>query len=185
MRIRNEPARVFFGQTVSQRNAFTGHGHVRLDILARERAAHHPALRSGPERRGQQLVRAELHRLIATRRWTGCWTPSRSSWTATSAPPCGPTFQNLYAEELPVLPLYWRANAYILPKWLKGVRPTGHTANTTLWIEELAERGALRPNNRGGNAGGAGAAPMLNAHRPAAWPNRSSSCSSCPSSSMR
>ena len=44
--------------------------------------------------------------------------------------------QRLYAEELPVIPLYWRAEAYILPKWLIGLRPTGHQLTTTLWVEE-------------------------------------------------
>ena len=49
--------------------------------------------------------------------------------------------QRLYAEELPVIPLYWRAEPYILPKWLKGVRPTGHLGTTTLWVEEWRREG--------------------------------------------
>lgn len=44
--------------------------------------------------------------------------------------------QEIYAEELPVLPLFFRANAYILPRWLDGVRPTGHFEQSTLWIED-------------------------------------------------
>ena len=44
--------------------------------------------------------------------------------------------QSLYAEDLPALPLYFRANAYIRPKWLAGVRPTGHQFSSTLWVEE-------------------------------------------------
>jgi peptide/nickel transport system substrate-binding protein len=43
--------------------------------------------------------------------------------------------QILYAEQLPVLPLYFRADAYILPKWLTGLVPTGHEGPSTLWIE--------------------------------------------------
>jgi len=43
--------------------------------------------------------------------------------------------QRLYATDLPVLPLYFRANAYILPKWLKGIVPTGHQYPTTNWVE--------------------------------------------------
>jgi len=43
--------------------------------------------------------------------------------------------QQIYADDLPVLPLYFRADPYILPKWLKGVTPTGHLAPTTLWVE--------------------------------------------------
>ena len=44
--------------------------------------------------------------------------------------------QEIYAEELPVLPLYFRANAFVIPHWLKGIRPTGHLAPSTLWVEE-------------------------------------------------
>ena len=44
--------------------------------------------------------------------------------------------QRLYMTDLPALPLYWRANSYILPKWLIGVRPTGHLGPSTLWVEE-------------------------------------------------
>jgi peptide/nickel transport system substrate-binding protein len=43
--------------------------------------------------------------------------------------------QGIYAEALPALPLFFRADSYILPKWLKGVTPTGHQAPSTLWIE--------------------------------------------------
>ena len=44
--------------------------------------------------------------------------------------------QTLYAEELPALPLYFRADAFVLPKWLDGVTPTGHDAPSTLWIDK-------------------------------------------------
>ncbi len=43
--------------------------------------------------------------------------------------------QEIYVEELPSLPLYFRSEAYILPKWLKGVTPTGHQYPSTLWVE--------------------------------------------------
>jgi peptide/nickel transport system substrate-binding protein len=44
--------------------------------------------------------------------------------------------QTLYTEQLPALPLYFRADAFVLPKWLDGVTPTGHDAPSTLWIEK-------------------------------------------------
>jgi peptide/nickel transport system substrate-binding protein len=47
----------------------------------------------------------------------------------------------LYAEELPALPLFFRADAYVLPKWLTGVVPTGHQYPTTLWIEDWRAAG--------------------------------------------
>lgn len=46
--------------------------------------------------------------------------------------------QRLYATELPSLPLYFRPDVFILPKWLKGVRPTGNQHPTTLWVTDWA-----------------------------------------------
>lgn len=43
--------------------------------------------------------------------------------------------QQLYADELPALPLLFRADAFILPKALKGLVPTGHQDPSTLWVE--------------------------------------------------
>ena len=43
--------------------------------------------------------------------------------------------QTIYAEDLPVLPLYFRSNAYIMPKWLRGVTPTGNLNPSSLWVE--------------------------------------------------
>jgi len=45
-------------------------------------------------------------------------------------------FQALYADQLPAMPLYFRADAFILPKWLAGLTPTGHQYPSTLWIED-------------------------------------------------
>ena len=44
----------------------------------------------------------------------------------------------IYAAELPVLPLFFRTNPYVLPRWLTGVRPTGHVTVTTNWVEGWA-----------------------------------------------
>jgi peptide/nickel transport system substrate-binding protein len=43
--------------------------------------------------------------------------------------------QRLYADDLPALPLYYRADSFFMPAWLKGVTPTGHLHPSTLWIE--------------------------------------------------
>lgn len=45
-------------------------------------------------------------------------------------------YQEIYVEEVAILPLMFRANPFILPEWLKGVRPTGHFTQSSLWIEE-------------------------------------------------
>jgi peptide/nickel transport system substrate-binding protein len=44
--------------------------------------------------------------------------------------------QRRYAEDLPVLPLYFRSIAFVKPKWLGGIEPTGHMFPTTLWVED-------------------------------------------------
>ncbi|HEX2887074.1 peptide ABC transporter substrate-binding protein [Vineibacter terrae] len=44
--------------------------------------------------------------------------------------------QRIYTEDLPVLPLYFRSDVFVLPKALKGVRPTGHLNVSTLWVED-------------------------------------------------
>jgi peptide/nickel transport system substrate-binding protein len=44
--------------------------------------------------------------------------------------------QRLYATELPSLPLFFRSDVFILPKWLTGVRPTGNQYPTTLWVTD-------------------------------------------------
>ena len=48
--------------------------------------------------------------------------------------------QTIYAGELTVLPRYFRANPFIIPKWLTGIEPTGHQYPTTLWIENWRVR---------------------------------------------
>jgi len=43
--------------------------------------------------------------------------------------------QKIYADQVPVLPLFFRAEQYVLPKWLKGFVPTGHGDYSPLWSE--------------------------------------------------
>ncbi len=132
-RIRNEPARVFFGETVSKRK-FTG--AAMFAWLSSPENAPRTTLRSDqiPSEEnawsGQNYTgfrNAEMDDLI-DRIEVELDRPERKALWA--------RLQRLYAEELPVIPLYWRANPYLLPKWLSGLRPTGHQGTTTLWIEE-------------------------------------------------
>jgi peptide/nickel transport system substrate-binding protein len=48
--------------------------------------------------------------------------------------------QRLYATDLPSLPLFFRSDAFVLPKWLTGVRPTGNQYPTTLWVTDWGEK---------------------------------------------
>jgi len=44
--------------------------------------------------------------------------------------------QRLYVDDLPVLPMFFRVDPFVIPKQLKGVVPTGHLNSSTLWIEQ-------------------------------------------------
>jgi peptide/nickel transport system substrate-binding protein len=43
--------------------------------------------------------------------------------------------QQIYARDLPVLPLFFRADPHVAPKWLRGYEPTGHGDMVPLWAE--------------------------------------------------
>jgi peptide/nickel transport system substrate-binding protein len=44
--------------------------------------------------------------------------------------------QQIYAEELPALPVAFEATAFILPARMTGVEPTGHMIPTSYWVED-------------------------------------------------
>lgn len=132
VRIRNQPPRVFFGETVTQR---------KFEAMAMF------AWISSPE----NVPRSQLHSQQIPRADNG-W--SGQNYTGYSNAEMDKLIdaieveldrpkreklwhrlQEIYADELPALPLYFRSNTHILPKQLKGVTPTGHQGLTPLWIE--------------------------------------------------
>lgn len=132
IRLRNEPARVFFGGTVSRREFeamamfawVSSPENVPRTILHSDHIPTPENNWSGQNYTGfsnaamDVLIEAAEEELDPDRRLQ-LW-----RW-----------IQRIYAEELPALPLFHRANAYILPIWLEGVEPTGHQYGTTLWVE--------------------------------------------------
>ncbi len=132
-RIRNEPARVFFGETVSKRK-FTG--LAMFAWLSSPESVPRTTLYSDqiptPENGwgGQNYTSyrsPEMDELIDAIEIELDPEARKALWRS---------LQALYAGDLPVIPLYWRATPYVLPKWLENVRPTGHQYPTTLWVEE-------------------------------------------------
>ena len=131
--IRNEPARVFFGQTVRER---------RFPAMALF------AWLSSPE----NVPRTTLHsdhipmpeNNWAGQNYTGFSDAEMDAVIEATEVELDPEarralwqrIQAIYAEELPALPLYFRAETYVLPTWLDGVVPTGHQYGTTLWVEQ-------------------------------------------------
>jgi len=132
VRIKNQPARVFFGLTVTERK-FTGLAMFAW-ISAPEnvpRTTLHSAHIPTPNNNfaGQNYTgfkNAEMDEVLEKieveldrNKRLGLWK----------------RLQDIYVAELPVIPLYFRANAFILPKWLTGVEPTGHQEPTSLQVE--------------------------------------------------
>ena len=133
LRLKLEPPRIFFGQTVTKR---------RFDSMAMF------AWYSTPE----SVPRSILHSggiVTAANGWTG------ENYTGYASPqmdhlidaievepdqkqrlPLWHAMEALYASDLPALPLFFRSDAHIWPVPLQGVTPTGHEDLSTLWIED-------------------------------------------------
>ncbi|WP_246148198.1 peptide ABC transporter substrate-binding protein [Skermanella pratensis] len=133
VRINNQPARVLFGETLRERRFpamalfawLSAPENIPRTIL-------HSTMIPTPENgfSGQNYVGfrdAETDRIIDDLEVTCGENEARPLWTR---------LQQIYAEQLPALPLYFRSDSYIMPPWLDGVRPTGHQYPSTLWIEQ-------------------------------------------------
>ena len=130
--IRNEPARTLFGQTLKQR-AYTGMvmyawssavgesprrtlGSDDIPTAANNYGGANYIAFSDP-RMDADIDRAESE-LDPLKQ--------RAVWA---------DMQRIYAEQVPVVPLFYRAEAHVIPKWLKGYAPTGHGDYGTMWAE--------------------------------------------------
>jgi peptide/nickel transport system substrate-binding protein len=132
IRIRNQPARVFFGETVAKR---------KFEAMAMF------AWVSAPD----DTPRTTLHSSMipsAANAWSGQNNSGFSDPQTDSLidrmeveldvarrTELRHQLQRRYAEMLPALPLYWRADPFVIPKWLTGVEPTGTQFPSTLWVE--------------------------------------------------
>jgi peptide/nickel transport system substrate-binding protein len=131
-RIRNQPARVLFGDTLT---------HRRFQGLAMF------AWMSAPESVPRSILDSQeipsSQNSYSGENWVGFASPEvdtlldRIETTIDRDQRKALWFrlQEIYADELPAIPLFFRADAYILPKWLKGVVPTGHQEPTSAWAE--------------------------------------------------
>ena len=132
VRIKNEPARVYFGQTVTQRK-FTGLAMYAWSSAPESvprtslHSAHIPTEANGWA--GQNypgFKNAEMDALIEKIEVELDKPTRKKLWHR---------LQEIYATELPAIPLYFRAESFIMPPWLTGVAPTGHQYPSSLWVE--------------------------------------------------
>lgn len=133
VRIRNEPARVYFGQTVTQRK-FTGLAMYAWSSAPESvprtslHSAHIPTETNGWA--GQNypgFKNAEMDALIEKIEVELDKPTRKKLWHR---------LQEIYVTELPAIPLYFRAETFIMPPWLTGVAPTGHQYPSSLWVED-------------------------------------------------
>jgi peptide/nickel transport system substrate-binding protein len=130
--IKNEPARVLFGETIPHR-AFdmamyawsSAPENVPRTIFYSDQIPDAASGYSGQNAAGYK--NAEMDKLIDALEIELDRGKRNALWAEA---------QRLYATDLPSLPLYFRSNVFILPKWLGGVRPTGNQYPTTLWITD-------------------------------------------------
>ncbi|MBM3573474.1 MAG: peptide ABC transporter substrate-binding protein, partial [Alphaproteobacteria bacterium] len=133
VRLRNEPARVFFGETVSKRkySAMAMFAWVSSPENVPRTTLHSEQIPSPANGWGGQnytgFKNAEMDGLIDAIEIELNRDRRKAMWHR---------LQRIYADELPALPLYFRADAFMTPRWLTGLKPTGHQYPTTLWIED-------------------------------------------------
>jgi peptide/nickel transport system substrate-binding protein len=136
--IRNQPARVLFGQTLDRREykALAMFAWVAAPNQVPRTVYHTSAIPTEANNWSGQNYSGwrsdEVDRLIEALETQCDATVQRANWTR---------LQQLYTETLPSLPLWFRANALVLPLWLKGVQPTGHQYPSTLWVERWRAEG--------------------------------------------
>jgi peptide/nickel transport system substrate-binding protein len=132
VRIKNEPARTFFGETMKKRQ------FGALAMLAWSNAVN-----TSPRRTlGSDNIPTEANG------WGGAnyiafSNPRMDELIAQAEAEIDPAkrkviwqeMQRIYAEELPVLPLFFRAEPHVVPKWLRGYAPTGHGDWSSFWSE--------------------------------------------------
>ena len=132
VRIKNEPARTFFGETMKKR---------RFNALAMY--AWTSAVTESPRRTlGSDNIPTEANGFGGAN-YIGFSHPRMDELIAQSESELDPAkqkilwreMQQIYAEELPVIPLFFRAEPHVVPKWLKGYAPTGHFDRSSFWSE--------------------------------------------------
>lgn len=132
-RIRNEPPRVLFAETVTKRRF---DGAVMFAWISSPENTPRTTLHC-------DSVPTEENAWIG-QNYTGYCNPPMDALLEDINTELDPEtraglwheLQTLYAADLPALPLWFRAEAYVLPEWLEGLVPTGHMNYSTLWIED-------------------------------------------------
>ena len=131
--IRNEPPRVFFGETTTQRKVpgASMYAWISSPDNLPQTTLHSTMIPTEDNNWSGQnypgYANPEMDRLLDAAEVELDDTKRRALWA---------DIQRLYMTDLPVLPLYFRANVFVLPQWLTGLRPTGHQYPSSLWVTD-------------------------------------------------
>lgn len=135
--IKNEPARVLFGDTMRERRFEGGVMYAWMSAPNNipKTTLHSTMIPSAANNYAGQNYPAyrspKMDKIIDDLDVTCDADANKALWQ---------DLQELYADDLPALPLYYRADSFFVPVWLQGLTPTGHQHPSTLWIENWSHR---------------------------------------------
>jgi peptide/nickel transport system substrate-binding protein len=132
IRLKNEPPRVFFGETVNKR-AFdiAMYSWVSIPENSPRSTLHSTSIPTAKNSYAGQnypgYKSSEVDKLIDQ---------LESELDAQKRAEIGKKIVRKYAEDLPVMPVYYRPNNAVIPKGLKGFKLSGHIFYETLYAED-------------------------------------------------
>ena len=135
--IKNEPPRTMFGETVKKR-AYTGlimYGWTSAVTETPKRTLHSSQIPTAANNwAGANYIAFDNKRMDTL------IDQAETELDAAKGKVLWAEMQKIYADELPVLPLFFRAEPHVIPKWLAGYTPTGHGDFSALWSENWHTR---------------------------------------------
>jgi peptide/nickel transport system substrate-binding protein len=133
IRIRNEAPRIFFGETTRKR-AFSA--MALFAWSTQPEPVPRTTLHSSEIPTAENNWAGQNHTGYVNPEMDALVEAVEAELSAEARLPIWARMQEIYATDLPVLPMYFRTNVHILPPWLEGMRPTGHIITSTNWIED-------------------------------------------------
>ena len=134
--IKNEPPRTLFGETLKHRS-FTG--MAMFGWLSSVESSPRQTLSSGQIPTAANNWGGTNYTDFHNPRMDSDIDALERELDPAKRLPLWADIQRIYADELPVLPLFFGSEAHVWPTWLKGVVPTGHNQPTTLQAEHWHE----------------------------------------------
>ncbi len=134
--IRNEPPRTLFGETLKHRS-FTG--MVMFGWLSSVESSPRQTLSSGQIPTAANNWGGTNYTDFHDERMDADIDALERELDPAKRLPLWADMQRIYADQLPVLPLFFGSEAHVWPTWLKGVVPTGHNQPTSLQAEHWHE----------------------------------------------